>query len=92
MINYFIRLIKPHLLGKASEIPYPVAITHNYHQELVDIDANILRPDAKRDLTAMIHYLEQARNAALINLKNPKLHDLQQKSQNKLTNLFIRGI
>lgn len=40
----------------------------------------------------MIHYLEQARNAALINLKNPKVHDLQQKNQNKLTNLFIREI
>lgn len=92
LINYFIKLIKPHLLGKTSEIPYKVVISHNYHQELVDIDANILRPDAKRDLTAMIHYLEQARNAALINLKNPKLHDLQQKNQNKLANLFIREI
>lgn len=92
LINYFIKLIKPHLLGKAGEIPYKVVISHNYHQELVDTDANILRPDAKRDLTAMIHYLEQARNAALIDLKNPKLHDLQQKNQNKLANLFIREI
>ena len=92
LINYFIKLIKPHLLGKAGEIPYTVAISHNYHQELVDTDANALRLDAKRDLTAMIHYLEQARNAVLIDLKNPKLHDLQQKNQNKLADLFIREI
>ena len=92
LINYFIKLIKPHLLGKTSEIPYTVTIGHNYHQELVDIDANILRPDARRDLTAMIYYLEQARNAALIDLKNPKVHDLQQKNRNKLVNLFIREI
>ena len=92
LINYFIKLIKPHLLGKTSEISHTVAISHNYHQELVDTDANILRPDAKRDLTAMIHYLEQARNAALIDLKNPKVHDLQQKNQNKLADLFIREI
>ena len=92
LINYFINLIKPHLLEKTSEISYKVVISHNYHQELVDIDANVLRPDAKRDLTAMIHYLEQARNAALIDLKNPKLRELQQKNQNKLTNLFIREI
>lgn len=92
LINYFIKLIKPHLLCEAGEIPYKVVISHNYHQELVDIDANVLRPDARRDLTAMIHYLEQARNATLIDLKNPKVHDLQQKNQNKLTNLFIREI
>lgn len=92
LINYFIKLIKPHLLGKTSEIPYTVAISHNYHQELVNTDANVLRPDAKSDLTAMIHYLKQARNTALIDLKNPKLRNLQQKSQNKLTNLFIREI
>ena len=92
LINYFIKLIKPHLLGKTGEIPYQVVISHNYHQELVDTDANVLRPDAKRDLTAMIHYLEQTRNAALIDLKNPKLHDLQQKNQNKLADLFIREI
>ena len=92
LINYFIKLIKPHLLGKAGEIPYKVVISHNYHQELVDIDADVLRLDARRDLTAMIHYLEQARNAALIDLKNPKLHDLQQKNQNKLADLFIREI
>lgn len=92
LINYFIKLIKPHLLGKAGEIPYKAIISHNYHQELVDTDADILRPDARRDLTAMIHYLEQARNAALIDLKNPKVHDLQQKNQNKLANLFIREI
>ena len=92
LINYFIKLIKPHLLGKTSEIPYTVTVSHNYHQELVDTDANVLQPDARRDLTAMIHYLEQVRNAALIDLKNPKVHDLQQKNQNKLTNLFIREI
>lgn len=92
LINYFIKLIKPHLLGETSEIPYTVAISHNYHQELVDIDANILRSDAGRDLTAMIYYLKQARNAALIDLKNPKSHDLQQKHQNKLADLFIREI
>ena len=92
LINYFIKLIKPHLLGKTSEIPYKVVISHNYHQELADTDANVLRSDARRDLTAMIHYLEQARNAALIDLKNPKLRDLQQKNRNKLTNLFIREI
>ena len=92
LINYFSKLIKPHLLGKASEIPYTVVISHNYHQELVDTDATVLRPDARRDLTVMIHYLEQARNAALIDLKNPKLRELQQKNQNKLTNLFIREI
>lgn len=90
LINYFIKLIKPHLLGKTSGIPYIVAISHNYHQELVDIGANVLRSDARRDLTAMVHYLEQARNAALIDLKNPKLRNQQQKNQNKLTNLFIR--
>lgn len=92
LINYFIKLIKPHLLGKASEIPYIVAISHNYHQELVDTGADILRPDARCDLTAMVHYLEQARNAALIDLKNPKLRNLQQKNQNKLTNLFIHEV
>lgn len=92
LINYFIKLIKPHLLGETSEIPYKVVISHNYHQELVDIDANVLRFDAGRDLIAMIHYLEQVRNATLIDLKNPKLHDLQQKNQNKLANLFIREI
>lgn len=92
LINYFIKLIKPHLLGKTSEIPYTVTISHNYHQELVDIDANALQSDAGRDLTAVIHYLEQVRNAALIDLKNPKLYDLQQKNRNKLTNLFIREI
>ena len=92
LINYFIKLIKPHLLGKAGEIPYKVVISHNYHQELVDTSISVLRPDAKRDLTAMIHYLEQARNVALIDLKNHKLHDLQQKNQNKLANLFIREI
>lgn len=92
LINYFINLIKPHLLGKTSEISYKVVISHNYHQELVDTDADILRSAAKRDLTAMIHYLEQARNAVLIDLKNPKLHDLQQKNQNKLADLFIREI
>ena len=92
LINYFINLIKPHLLGEASEISYKVVISHNYHQELVDIDANVLRLDAGRDLTAMIHYLEQVRNATLIDLKNPKLHDLQQKNQNRLANLFIREI
>lgn len=92
LINYFIKLIKPHLLGKTSEIPYKVVIRHNYHQELVDTDAAILRPDARRDLTAMVYYLEQARNAILIDLKNPKLRNLQQKNQNKLTNLFIREI
>lgn len=92
LINYFIKLIKPHLLGKTSEIPYTVAISHNYHQELVDTDADILRLDAKRDLTAMIHYLEQARNTALIDLKNPKVRNLQQKNRNKLTNLFIQEI
>ena len=92
LINYFIKLIKPHLLGKTSEISYKVVISHNYHQELVDTDADILRSDAKRDLTAMIHYLEQARNAVLTDLKNPKLHDLQQKNQNKLADLFIREI
>lgn len=90
LINYFIKLIKPHLLGEAGEIPYTVVISHNYHQELVDTDADILRPDARRDLTAMVHYLEQVRNAALIDLKNPKLCNLQQKNQNKLTNLFIQ--
>lgn len=90
LINYFIKLIKPHLLGKTSEIPYTVAISHNYHQELLDTGADILRPDARRDLAAMIHYLEQARNATLIDLKNPKLRNQQQKNQNKLTNLFIR--
>lgn len=92
LINYFIKLIKPHLLGKASEIPYIVAISHNYHQELVDTGADILRPDARCDLTAMVHYLEQARNAALIDLKNPKLCNQQQKNQNKLTNLFIHEV
>lgn len=92
LINYFIKLIKPHLLGKAGEIPYTVAISHNYHQELVDTDADILRSDAKSDLTAMIHYLKQARNAVLIDLKNPKVHDWQQKNQNKLADLFIREI
>lgn len=89
LIDYFIKLIKPHLLGEASEIPYTVVISHNYHQELADTDADVLRSDARRDLTAMIHYLEQARNAALIDLKNPKLRNQQQKNQNKLTNLFI---
>ena len=92
LINYFIKLIKPHLLGKTSEIPYKAIISHNYHQELVDTDADILRLDAKRDLTAMIHYLEQARNTALIDLKNPKVRNLQQKNRNKLTNLFIQEI
>lgn len=74
------------------QIPYTVVISHNYHQELVDTDADALRLDARCDLTAMIHYLEQVRNAALIDLKKPKVHDLQQKSQNKLANLFIREI
>lgn len=92
LINYFIKLIKPHLLGKTSEIPYKVVIRHNYHQELVDTDADILRPDARCDLTAMVHYLEQARNVVLSDLKNPKLHNLQQKNQNKLANLFIQEI
>ena len=32
LINYFIKLIKPHLLGKTSEISYKVVISHNYHQ------------------------------------------------------------
>ena len=58
----------------------------------MDTSINVLRSDARRDLTTMIHYLEQARNVALIDLKNPKLRNLQQKNRNKLTNLFIHEI